>query len=343
MADDRAVGELERFLTERADQLMRTAVLLTGQPRDGPGPAADRAGAVAAALAHARRRPRGVPAPHALQPGRGRLPAPGPAAAEAAAAAGGDGAARRRRRPGWTCATRWCACCSSFRRGSGPSWCSGTGSSGPRPRRRRRSAGRKAPSNRQRPVGCGGFGSSPTAGPRPSPATHDLPRPAKGTRQMNTEVEELLRDGMERFTAEVRAPQGLASGAAGGLRRRRMARRAMVAGGAADGHRGGRDHRHRRGGWHPARTGSSLAQARETAYIVTRVENALASEHGVFHGVTMSTDGQPSVTWAYGRRSRFEEFTGRQCGHVLAPAGSARTPADPSATWPRERLSSRGS
>ena len=30
MADDRAVGELERFLTERADRLMRTAVLLTG-------------------------------------------------------------------------------------------------------------------------------------------------------------------------------------------------------------------------------------------------------------------------------------------------------------------------
>ena len=48
---------------------------------------------------------------------------------------------------------------------------------------------------------------------------------------MNVEVEELLRDGMERFTAEVRAPQGLVSSAAGGLRRRRMARRAMVAAG----------------------------------------------------------------------------------------------------------------
>src|SRR6202046_1211162 len=30
MADDRTVRELERFLAERADQLMRTAVLLTG-------------------------------------------------------------------------------------------------------------------------------------------------------------------------------------------------------------------------------------------------------------------------------------------------------------------------
>jgi RNA polymerase sigma-70 factor (sigma-E family) len=30
MADDRTAGELERFLAERADRLMRTAVLLTG-------------------------------------------------------------------------------------------------------------------------------------------------------------------------------------------------------------------------------------------------------------------------------------------------------------------------
>src|SRR5262249_59307052 len=30
MADDRAAGELDRFLSERADLLMRTAVLLTG-------------------------------------------------------------------------------------------------------------------------------------------------------------------------------------------------------------------------------------------------------------------------------------------------------------------------
>ena len=35
MATDRAVGELERFLTERADQLMRTAVLLTGSREAG--------------------------------------------------------------------------------------------------------------------------------------------------------------------------------------------------------------------------------------------------------------------------------------------------------------------
>ena len=35
MADDRAVAELERFLAERADRLMRTAVLLTGSREAG--------------------------------------------------------------------------------------------------------------------------------------------------------------------------------------------------------------------------------------------------------------------------------------------------------------------
>jgi RNA polymerase sigma-70 factor (sigma-E family) len=35
MADDRAIAELESFLTERADQLMRTAVLLTGSREAG--------------------------------------------------------------------------------------------------------------------------------------------------------------------------------------------------------------------------------------------------------------------------------------------------------------------
>jgi hypothetical protein len=138
---------------------------------------------------------------------------------------------------------------------------------------------------------------------------------------MNTEMEELLRDGMERFTAEVRAPRGLASDAADGLRRCRMARRALAAGGTVTVTAAAVIIAITAAGGTAARTGSSLAQARETAYVVTRVEHALASEHGVYRGVTMSTGGQPSVTWAYGRRSRFEEFTGRECGHVLAPSG----------------------
>ncbi len=137
---------------------------------------------------------------------------------------------------------------------------------------------------------------------------------------MNTEVEELLRDGMERFTEGVRAPEGLAS-AASRLRRRRTARRALVAGGTVTATAAAVIIATAAAGGTAARTGSSLAQARETAYVLTRVEHALASEHGVYRGATMSTGGQPSVTWAYGRRSRFEEFTGTSCGHVTSPGG----------------------
>ena len=35
MADDQVVAELERFLTDRADQLLRTAMLLTGSREAG--------------------------------------------------------------------------------------------------------------------------------------------------------------------------------------------------------------------------------------------------------------------------------------------------------------------
>jgi hypothetical protein len=56
-----------------------------------------------------------------------------------------------------------------------------------------------------------------------------------------------------------------------------------------------------------------------TAYLVKRVETALASTRMVFRG-TSNSMGQLSVTWAYGKRSRFEEFTGKECGHSL-PSG----------------------
>ena len=59
--------------------------------------------------------------------------------------------------------------------------------------------------------------------------------------------------------------------------------------------------------------------AQTTAYVVKRVETALASTRMVFHG-TSNSMGQLSETWAYGKRSRFEEFTGRKCGHAL-PSG----------------------
>ena len=61
---------------------------------------------------------------------------------------------------------------------------------------------------------------------------------------------------------------------------------------------------------------SSVAKARTVAYVVSRVERALAGTHLVFLGRTSSITWGPSVTWAYGSRNRFEEFTGKACGHT---------------------------
>lgn len=136
---------------------------------------------------------------------------------------------------------------------------------------------------------------------------------------MNTDVEELLRDGMERFTADVRAPAGLARTAS---RRRclRLAVRAAVACGTAAVTAAAAVAVITGAGGGAARPAAGGAQARTVAYVVRRVENALAGEHLVFRGNTTST-GQTSMTWAYGPWNRFEEFTGSGCGHAL-PNGS---------------------
>jgi hypothetical protein len=131
---------------------------------------------------------------------------------------------------------------------------------------------------------------------------------------VNEDIEDLLRDGMERFTKDVRAPAGLAR-TAGQLHRRRLAVRAAVASGTAviataavvavvavAGGTGG-----------PAGPGGP--QARTVAYVISRIEHALANTNLVFRGRTAST-GQTSVTWAYGPQNRFEEFTGSGCGHA---------------------------
>lgn len=135
---------------------------------------------------------------------------------------------------------------------------------------------------------------------------------------MNTDVEDLLREGMERFTIGVQAPAGLAR-AALRLRRRRRAVRAAVACGvvaviavtaiAVTGVAVGA----------PARSGSGLAQARTAAYVISRVENALATEHLVLRGTTSGGGGWgPSITWVYGARTRFVAYTSRGCGHSAA-------------------------
>ena len=61
---------------------------------------------------------------------------------------------------------------------------------------------------------------------------------------------------------------------------------------------------------------NSVSHARTVAYVVSRVERALAGTDLVFFGRTSSNTWGPSVTWAYGPQNRFEEFTGRACGHT---------------------------
>lgn len=137
---------------------------------------------------------------------------------------------------------------------------------------------------------------------------------------MNTDVEELLREGMERFTTGIQAPGGLARGAARLHRRRRAVRAAAACGAAAviavaaivlSGVAVGA----------PARPSTGLAQARTAAYVISRVENALATEHLVLRGTSSGGGWGPTVTWVYGARTKFVEFTGHGCGHA-APSGA---------------------
>lgn len=134
------------------------------------------------------------------------------------------------------------------------------------------------------------------------------------------DVEDLLREGLDRITAGVRIPAGLTAKARARQRRRKVALRAALAGAAAAVTAAALVAVAVGSGGTPARTGAGTAQAGTAAYVVRRVENALVGQHLVFVGRTASTAG-PSITWAYGSRHRWEELTGSSCGHAL-PDGS---------------------
>ena len=103
---------------------------------------------------------------------------------------------------------------------------------------------------------------------------------------MNTDVEDLLRDGMERFTADLRAPAGLTRQIAS-RRRRRLVLRSMTGGVAV-----------------LAAGAAALAvialprvsgtgqQAVDAAYVIRRVDNALsAAAPGTIAQMTVTTTG----------------------------------------------------
>lgn len=113
---------------------------------------------------------------------------------------------------------------------------------------------------------------------------------------MNTDVEELLRDGMGRFTAGTTAPGGLAITAVR-LHRRRVTVRACAVGGCfalaaaavvlATG---------------AARTtgGAAPTQARDASYVTERVESAVSSQNLVAQDRYSDSMNIPMVTWTYG-------------------------------------------
>jgi hypothetical protein len=144
---------------------------------------------------------------------------------------------------------------------------------------------------------------------------------------MNADVEDLLREGMERFTGDLRAPAGLTSRAAR-RRRRRLALRsatgvavlaagavalvAVVVPGAADNGAGG-----------PVVT---------AAYVVKHVDSALnAAEPSAIAQMTVTTQGAviaggaakttTTKEWSYG--DRWRSVTYSQAGHPVYDEGSS--------------------
>jgi hypothetical protein len=140
---------------------------------------------------------------------------------------------------------------------------------------------------------------------------------------MSLDVEDLLRSGMERFTEGVAAPRGLAARAARARRRRRVIRAAAAVGTACAAvtavavitAAGG-----------PQLAPASPAQARTAAYVIKRVQLAVAGrgQHLVMRARTTSTDWGPSVVWGYGATNRFEEFIRKGCQHALANGDCTR-------------------
>jgi hypothetical protein len=114
---------------------------------------------------------------------------------------------------------------------------------------------------------------------------------------MNTDIEQLLRDGMERFTAGVTAPDGLARGAIRLHRRRVAIRRTAVGGGIAVAAAVAVVLFSVAGV--AAQTGPRPAHARDAAYVTNRVKIAVSSQNLVAVGHTLVA-GEANVTYTYG-------------------------------------------
>ena len=123
---------------------------------------------------------------------------------------------------------------------------------------------------------------------------------------MNGPVEDMLREGLDRLTADVQVPEGVTGRARAHLRRKKMAVRAALAGGAAAVTAVAVV-----AAVVPGQVAPRPVQARTAAYVITRVANALAGPLGFLDGAAGHPRGEaahavtaalrPGMTLAGGR------------------------------------------
>ena len=112
---------------------------------------------------------------------------------------------------------------------------------------------------------------------------------------MNGAVEDLLREGLDRLTADVQVPPELTGKARTHLRRKKMAVHAALAGGAAAVTVAAVV-----AAVVPGQVAPRPVQARTAAYVITRVANALATRNKVIQPETIFSAPYPSVMgWNY--------------------------------------------
>lgn len=145
---------------------------------------------------------------------------------------------------------------------------------------------------------------------------------------MNGHIEELVREGVDRLTADVQVPAALVARAGARVRRRRIATRAALACGTAA-VTAAAVIAVAVAGAQPGTGG--VANARMTGYVIKRVQNALADADFVIQGRTTGSNGL-TMTWTYGNRWRMEEFTPSGCGYAL-PDGSCSHRGGPEPYW----------
>jgi hypothetical protein len=129
---------------------------------------------------------------------------------------------------------------------------------------------------------------------------------------VNSDLGELLREAIDRATAGERLHPSLATRARQRHHRRTLIVRAAAVTGTVAVAAAAVFAATIGAGGAPQPAGGSAAQARTVAYVTSRVERALASQHLVFASRTREHLGGSTITWAtwaYGSRGRTVEFT----------------------------------